>query len=749
MEVCELIQINFPFYPISNESAWYCGRLELDEERKALVIRRSHKRYSTVQIPLISPYASTSAIDVDALKNLCDENSNVIMTIHYTKTLENEIKTLFLAIYLVSHDSKYGIKFSFNNGEGLIIGIPTDLREKISEILKDQGKILIELDIPTHYFQESKQIIEKERIKWIEIDKVQSYAQTLHWPFYGTLNLHELNKKDFCLAYLDLINVLLGSLVLQRKTQHSSYVFPFFPTPLLSAGYLAQSKGEIDEINVLMLPSVNIYDSGTIIVKIDLEKIVTDLCKCIYNAITQARRLLHTLDIRLNYELYEQSDIFDEEDIYGDETTLSYNLDAKAVLKALLNSFLFTDRILKGDKEFKEGELKDFIKREHPHTLSPLYVDLDAENTVFHQLGYIGVDTRSIKVWRSFVRSHRTDFLAKMFSKLYIIKSYAEAQKNYDEVHKLFAAYLLLIDDYIEEFFKQKKKSLPNVNLYLDKILLAKKLTMLLIEYGVHGISHLLTRYLSEELKIKKSKLNEITALIIPKTEISSPANLYKATSKFRNIVIDGYHYRLIGGDRLKLTGLIIISGTDSYSAPYWNKALKDFDLRDVAGNTRDYLNTKNCYAYWYARKEKILPAIETADSSLQNLPIKKPFSELVNWISSLFGLNEKDVKKAQHALSIPLSEFRRLLICKDGFIDMFVKDPRQGIPKDKINETAKTLGKEIKSYLRAIYEAVLPFCFDGCFNCVLIDRGCSLRNPLLKEWVVSRFVAENMLNTL
>jgi hypothetical protein len=106
-------------------------------------------------------------------------------------------------------------------------------------------------------------------------------------------------------------------------------------------------------------------------------------------------------------------------------------------------------------------------------------------------------------------------------------------------------------------------------------------------------------------------------------------------------------------------------------------------------------------------------------------------------------------VEKAQYALSIPLSEFRRLLICKNGFIDMFVKDPRQGIPKDEIDETAKTLGKEIKSYLRAIYEAVLPFCFDGCFNCVLIDKGCSLRNPLLKEWVVSRFVAEKMLKTL
>jgi hypothetical protein len=133
----------------------------------------------------------------------------------------------------------------------------------------------------------------------------------------------------------------------------------------------------------------------------------------------------------------------------------------------------------------------------------------------------------------------------------------------------------------------------------------------------------------------------------------------------------------------------------------------------------------------------------------MSQLPdINRPVSKLVDKISSLFGLKyvEKDPERLYQVLSLPLSEFRRILYHRNGGLiaDMLSKD--YNIKDDKILVIARELYRDMKYYLNAIYEATVPFCFDGCYNCVLIEKSCSLKNPLLREWVVSRFMAEKIL---
>ena len=41
-----------------------------------------------------------------------------------------------------------------------------------------------------------------------------------------------------------------------------------------------------------------------------------------------------------------------------------------------------------------------------------------------------------------------------------------------------------------------------------------------------------------------------------------------------------------------------------------------------------------------------------------------------------------------------------------------------------------------------------MPFCFDGCYNCVLLDKGCG-SSPLMKEWSSSKSMTRLILREL
>jgi hypothetical protein len=112
----------------------------------------------------------------------------------------------------------------------------------------------------------------------------------------------------------------------------------------------------------------------------------------------------------------------------------------------------------------------------------------------------------------------------------------------------------------------------------------------------------------------------------------------------------------------------------------------------------------------------------------------------MVDFMVKLFDLDKAD---KQQALSLPLSEFRRLLV------PIITKAVAGSSATSSAEEISKLLHREIKHYLNAIYEYAVPFCFDGCHNCIMIDRGCGLRNPLLKEWTASRHIAARILESI
>ncbi|MCI4462789.1 MAG: hypothetical protein JHC30_01295 [Caldisericum sp.] len=737
--------INFPFFPLNNEGSYFCGKLKIDEINNILEIKEI-KPSSGIGLPLTS-YIGTDALELDQiheLKERCGEESNILATIHYLK-IYRSTKILHVLLYIGEDRGKFGIKIvprqntqSADIEEFFIIGLPDNFEQK-----KAFNEIVIETPISSHSFS-SKDI----QIERVNIDKITTYPQILYWPFYATMQNNSLFS-------LDVIQTLLGSLVLEEKSYYKTYLFPFFPAPLLSYEYyLLRSQSGRSNIDVNKLSSINIYDSGALLAEIDLNNLVTHLNHCVYNMIIDAWSLVKTVKGKKELS-FTPSHI---EKIQSDKyNSLNCSLNSRALLKVLANAFLVQGSTFSVESQDKKEnaaqgrkDFRDYIKRKLPHRLTPVYVELDSRKTIFYQLHLIPLGTQGsentngqkIAVWRTYVAYNRGQFLLNLLQKLEEIAK--NADRNPNESTKLMAAYLLYLNELIKEYRDSVKK---NIDVRLDVRILSKKITLLLLEYGLHGVSHLLIRYLSEELKIPKSRLFETTAIIIPKSDSESQrkfSDLYEAvesTPYFVNVVIDGYHYRLRGASGQHPKGIILVFDTQSYSSSYWFEVLKNFNFKNFASEMLKYFDDKNCDRYWQSRREKIKPALLVADNYLSKKlgdSTQSILTKFTEYLRSLFGLDGLD-----DMLSLPLSEFRRLMLHKEGLIRDFLEEIVR--PTD-IDKTERDFKKEVRYYLQAIYEYVVPFCFDGCYNCVQIDKGCSLKNPLLKEWVVSRNIANLIL---
>lgn len=737
--------INFPFFPLNNEGSYFCGKLKIDEINNILEIKEI-KPSSGIGLPLTS-YIGTDALELDQiheLKERCREDSNILATIHYLK-IYRSTKNLHVLLYIGEDRGKFGIKIaprqntqSADIGEFFIIGLPDNFEQK-----KSFNEIFIETPFSSYRFRPKDIKIER-----VNINKITTYPQILYWPFYATMQNNSLFS-------LDVIQILLGSLVLEEKSYYKTYLFPFFPAPLLSYEYfLLKSQRGRSKIDVNKLSSINIYDSGALLAEIDLNNLVAHLNHCVYNMIIDAWSLVK--NVKGKKELFFT--LSHKEKIQSDKyNSLNCSLNSRALLKVLANAFLVQGSTFSVESQDKKEnaaqgrkDFRDYIKRKLPHRLTPVYVELDSRKTIFYQLHLIPLGTQGsentngqkIAVWRTYVAYNRGQFLLNLLQKLEEIAKNADGNPN--ESTKLMAAYLLYLNELIKEYRDSVKK---NIDVRLDVRILSKKITLLLLEYGLHGVSHLLIRYLSEELKIPKSRLFETTAIIIPKSDSESQrkfSDLYEAvesTPYFVNVVIDGYHYRLRGASGQHPKGIILVFDTQSYSSSYWFEVLKNFNFKNFASEMLKYFDDKNCDRYWQSRREKIKPALLVADNYLSKKlgdPTQSILTKFTEYLRSLFGLDGLD-----DMLSLPLSEFRRLMLHKEGLIRDFLEESVR--PTD-IDKTERDFKKEVRYYLQAIYEYVVPFCFDGCYNCVQIDKGCSLKNPLLKEWVVSRNIANLIL---
>jgi hypothetical protein len=767
------VKVNFPFYPIISKgvaySAWYCCQLKLyfDDKSGTLKIMINEKPRHDVYIPPLSPYASTEAIDIEDLRNLCSEDSNAVMVHHYTRVFNN-IKSIYIIVVMEkdAKSSSLALKLSSQSADMLLIGVQEQLAKMIEEFKNrvraekgfGESSEVIEIRIEGKYAQRFRGIPSKMSVKIVDLSHVQTYPQILTWPFHAALitdgSPQSIPSPAKSRVFsIDAIDVLLGSIVVERKPWGSSYVFAFLPTPLLSSYYhllhqLRRSQGHGGAINPLLLPSINLYDAGSLAVEVYLHSIANSLFESVAYSLRRACELLKEINAKLHYSI-------DTSRIRNIAVAEDQELDPKALLKALMSSFLFAGITISVsgaiDREVARrysSELRSFIRRQHPHRVSPLEVALNAESTVLNQLRLVGSSHSFIRVWRSYVDIKRSDFLEKLLDKLIYIKSFGQGKK-YSTTQQLLAAYLLLINDFVQEF--KNSNPLPRgAVVSIDVVTLTEKIVTLLIEYGLHGVSHTLLREAAERLKIRKQRLNEVTVLIVPQapSSVVVPANLFNAflfMNVYMNIVLDGYHYRVRGGGEELLRGLIMVTDTKPYTSPQWRKALADFDVKSFARGVLDQLHRRNCYRYWEERRNRIAPAIDIADAVIEqklgnSLQVSKLLSKMVDFMVKLFDLDKAD---KQQALSLPLSEFRRLLV------PIITKAVAGSSATSSAEEISKLLHREIKHYLNAIYEYAVPFCFDGCHNCIMIDRGCGLRNPLLKEWTASRHIAARILESI
>lgn len=753
--------INIPFYPHvnSNRSIWYCANLNISFSniQSSTIININIKRSQIdhnnldIVIPLPNPFISVASIDSSLLRMLCkDSDSNAIVTIHYLAryTYANRgppVKKIVI-VYLLSEKSEYGIKLGNDEINIFLINAPKNIVNTLGNVKKQD--IILKIDSDIKQLQSSNLTQQGIRVRAdiVNLEHIITIPQILYWPF--SLNDGcNLSKVGYCISSQDSILVLLGSLVVEAGGSTPRYVFQFFPTPLLSYEYGQHN----DNINPLILPSVNIFDSGSIILEIDLEELALRLFQAVLSALNRAYKVVtavtNELKITLSFDFTTDGAIL----TVMPPVSTEY-IDPKAILKALMNSFLVSG--ISMDVEDEEGHLRrqilNIVRDVHPHKVAFTGIRFNIRNTMFGQLGYYGYGDSILSVYRSYVSANRTLFLEHLFRNIYYyINPVVNDKANTTE--KLLASYLLYIDQLLRVHLP-KLKHLNNVAIVrssLNLTALAEKITLLLLEFGLHGIAHMLLRHIAEELRIRKRRLNEIITLVIPPVvsrEYAAPYHFYNALRSKRgillsatNVVLDGYHYRLRSFVDKGLKGIIIISDIKPFTSAYWKKALQGFNIDSFVKTSLDHLRNKNCYRYWEERRVKAVYVATTISDKLKHA--LSPYISNVDFLDELMSIFDISKRKPQDALSVPLNEFRRML---NFFVDIIAD--KYGVPSSARSKAIDILKKDARPYLNAFYEYILPFCFDGCHNCILIDKGCSLKNPLLREWIVSRYVTEKIL---
>uniref|UniRef100_A0A7C2BKS5 Uncharacterized protein n=1 Tax=Thermosphaera aggregans TaxID=54254 RepID=A0A7C2BKS5_9CREN len=733
-----MVKINFPFFPLGSYSGWYCGQVAIQGESGLEI----HLYTSTNKaIPPASPYVSFSEIDWNVLKTLCDEKADLISVKHHYLAYipdrnENKIKKVYVLINfnLQPGEKLKGVKFSNDDSEGLILGSEKKITE-FEQLLKRTGKIRI-------FEPGKKRELSNLRFSEIDVEKVKSYPLILNWPFYMTDKL--LSKEKSWQGSLIFVKALLGSVVLEKKHKYK-YVFKFFPTPSLSACYMQNDR---KPVSPLVLPSVNIYDSGVLAIELDLKGVARDLYVYLKNSLIDAFKLLKNNEFELSFEPYP---IRKHE---GDTVPDRPRIEANSVLKTLVNSFLVAgptisvkpsnDQVVRENDRSSESsndierDLRLYVKSKHPHRSYSYNIKIRVRDTVFNQMDMSSDDDKHyIELHRTFVHLNRTKFLIQLFVKLYNIGLRIRNPEKYDKIVLLLASYLGLLSDFIEEFMDERNISLSKEAVKLDIDLLAKRITVLLLEYGLHGVSHLLMQHISNKLKIKKSDLNEITVLLIPSQSKGfhqfDPARLcdaFNSLTYYINNVFDGYHYRLYGKQQTGLTGLILIADSNPYTAYSWRRSLESFDLYEFVSESVEFLNERDCYMRWKDRREKLKPTVNYVVAHLRHRDRVQGdlFEELLRMLGKLFNVEEGDT--ALETMYPPTSEFRRFLTYKENFAGRLLAS--HSIPREKQDKFSEELTKGLRYHIHALIEYLIPFCFDGCYNCVSVEKGCAVRNPLL-----------------
>jgi hypothetical protein len=406
-------------------------------------------------------------------------------------------------------------------------------------------------------------------------------------------------------------------------------------------------------------------------------------------------------------------------------TNVVNNIDIypEAILKALTNNIILTrlEQLFANANAFEGilSTIRDELRL--PHKIVRLNIPIPIDDTILKSLGIVPVgDQTDIYVAYEIVKN-RVGYLKNLL--LHYGDLVKLAPKNYDTIDMLIAAFIYSLDQMIHSVLNKKHDNQGEVRLIIYCDVLASRIALILIEMGLHAVLHLLLKYFRKFHSLREGNLREVIILSIGEERV----NEARVARYYLNNLINGFLYRVVtSGDKIK--GYMIILDARPFSYASMASLLERLDLSDfirfsweLLGNKKEY---DRCYNIWREESSKIDYYLKLYTHN------EKLLTEIKDQITE-YGLGGYGNK-----ITIPMLDARPIII--DAIKEV----------ANKYQSNENVVKQRLNPHFQAIYTTFMPFCFDGCFNCVLLEKNCN-SNPLTIDWSISKSIARLILTEL
>jgi len=330
--------------------------------------------------------------------------------------------------------------------------------------------------------------------------------------------------------------------------------------------------------------------------------------------------------------------------------------------------------------------------------------------------------------------------------------------------------YLALLISYCRTIMRAKFKRISEISrsrlVEVDLVALSHALSYSLLEMGLHGIAHCLKRYVSSLLKINERYVKEFLGIVyLLPNELDFGHTLW---DDLYVGVAEGYIFRYPGDSNLAMSGrtFIGVSGAIVTEPFSYNSVSTLNDIKKLNNIMRfcDFGNPDMCYSIWMnLSKVSRVPLLHTSRSLLNvtvpcnnkghniyRLNVGRVFEKIIQETERRFELGHI-LKPDDLGDVIYLSrlDYRRILSKKlikniiKNYLNNYIASGR--LSPEGLRLCSRNVKNHLKPYLPLLYESLVPHCFDGCYNCVII-KNCGTKHPIIREWVVSKSMTKLLL---
>jgi hypothetical protein len=726
------MHINFPFFQSKESVAFYCGLIEYDSDNKILHVNKGEIR-EILKGVVYTSFSSIGSVSIDYLNQLVDQCNvhsekkregrfNAVIVEHHL--LEPPIRTgdkpTHTRIYIVFEKGETNKPYHFNY-------IKTDVktgREKLEEyvIILLSNRMYSQVNSVIFDRGENRKVKDCSTISLDKISTRPLVVEILH-SFSET---PRFEKEKFAIKKANLLEILVGTYIFAKSSviHRGKYQFTeIVPTSQLSRYFYFVMRDRKQGLSISVLPSAVYVDAGSFILEVDLTDIYLALTSYMKSRINNVSKLLEELQDKkplkyLSVAICHEVVTSDIQKRYAD--LIERIIYPEAVLKALTNNIILTrlERLFANANALRGvlSAIRDYVRL--PHRIVRVDIPIPINDTILKSLGIEPVgDQADIYVAYEVVRN-RVRYLENLLSHYGDLVKLAPTK--YNTIDVLIAAFVYSLDRMISKVLDREQGKLGKVKLLIDCSVLASRIALVLIEMGLHAVLHLLLKYFYKFHNLRESELREVLILSVGKDRVSE-AGIAKY---YMNSLINGFIYRVVtGGNKIK--GYAIIVDARPFSYANMASLAERFNLNDFIRFSWELLGDKKendkCYNIWREESSKIENYLKLYTHS------EKLLTEVRDRIME-YGLGGYGNK-----VTISMLDARPII---------------KGIIKEIANKhrsDESDVEQRLKPHLQAIYITSIPFCFDGCFNCVLLEKRCN-SNPLTIDWLISKSAARLIL---